>query len=69
MTYTSDYPHTGSTALIEENERLRSELRAIELAVDGLNTKGFMQKAETQGALDRIKAHCRAALSPKESVT
>lgn len=45
-----------------EVERLRSQLRAIELAVDGLNTKAFKQKPETQAVLDRIKATAREAL-------
>lgn len=44
---------------------LRAQVRAIELTVDGLNTRAFKQKPETQGALDRIKAHCRAALEQK----
>ncbi len=48
--------------LIAAAPQMREKLRAIELAVDGLNTKGYQQKSETQGALDRIKAHCRAAL-------
>ena len=37
-------------------------IRAIELNVDGLNTKGFQQRKETQAALDRIKVLCRQAL-------
>lgn len=41
---------------------LLETLRAIELTVDGLNTKAFKQKPETQAALDRIKKHCRDAL-------
>lgn len=38
-------------------------IRAIELNVDGLNTKGFQQRKETQAALDRIKGLCRSAFS------
>ena len=45
-----------------EVEQLRKAVRAIELAVDGLNTKGFTQKPETQKALDYIKSRCRDAL-------
>lgn len=41
----------------------RDDIRAIELAVDGLNTRGFQQRPETQAALDRIKARCRTALT------
>lgn len=46
----------------EEVLRLRSKLRAIELAVDGLNTKAFRQKPETQAVLNRIKATAREGL-------
>ena len=45
----------------EELARLRAQFRAIELAVDGLNTKAFKQKPETQAVLDRIKATAREA--------
>ena len=47
----------------EEIERLRGVIRAIELSIDGLNTKAFTQKPETQKTLDYIKSRCRAALS------
>ena len=42
--------------------RLRASLRAIELRVDGLNTRAFRHKTATQAVLDAIKAHCHAAL-------
>jgi hypothetical protein len=42
---------------------LLKTIRAIELRVDGLNTRGRPQKKETQMALDDIKARCRAALT------
>lgn len=41
---------------------LLAHVRAIELAVDGLNTKGYKQQKNTQAVLDRIKSHCREAL-------
>lgn len=41
-------------------------LRAIELRVDGLNTRAFQQKPETQAALDAIKAMCRAQIAKVE---
>lgn len=50
---------------ISREATLVARIRAIELTVDGLNTKGFQQKAETQSALDRIKAHCRDAINSK----
>lgn len=41
---------------------LEHKVRTIELCVDGLNTKGYQQKKNTQLALDNIKKHCREAL-------
>lgn len=57
--------HKGPSLLqsARENAELRGWLRAVELRVDGLNTKAYRQKPETQAALDDIKAHCRAALA------
>jgi hypothetical protein len=46
----------------DEADHLRGVIRAIELNVDGLETKAFKQKPETQAALDRIKKLCREAL-------
>jgi hypothetical protein len=46
-----------------EMERMEAALRAIELRVDGLNTRGYQQKKHTQDALDAIKAHCRDMLA------
>ncbi len=43
-------------------EQAEHTLRAIELTVDGLNTRAFKQKPETQAALDRIKEHCRETI-------
>jgi hypothetical protein len=54
--------HTGYSA-----EQLLAAIRTIELNVDGLNTRGFQQKSETQAALDRIKRICREALREKTS--
>lgn len=45
----------------------KEALRAIELAVDGLNTKGYQQQKNTQSALDRIKGHARAILAKLEA--
>lgn len=42
---------------------LEAALRAIELKIDGLNTKGYKQQKNTQAALDRIKEICRALLA------
>jgi hypothetical protein len=53
----------------EAFEAMRTALRAIELAVDGLNTRAFQQKPETQATLDRIKSHSRAALRLAEEGT
>lgn len=65
-TYNPAWDHDLLSAL-RGVEAARRKLRAIELCVDGLNTKAFKQKPDTQAALDAIKAHCRAALS--EEVT
>lgn len=46
-----------------ENAGLRHRIRSIELAIDGLNKKGFTPRPAEKEALERIKAHCRAALS------
>ncbi len=46
----------------KEIQRLRDLIRAVELSVDGLNTKAYQQKPETQKALDYIKSCCREAL-------
>ncbi len=48
---------------VEYVRGLESALRSIELDVDGLNTKGYKQQKNTQAALDRIKAKCRAGLN------
>lgn len=47
-----------------ERDAALADIRAIELAIDGLNTKAFTQKPQTQAALDRIKARCRSAINP-----
>jgi flagellar biosynthesis/type III secretory pathway protein FliH len=49
-----------------QRERDAGVFRAIELTVDGLNTRAFQQKPETQAALDRIKAHCREAIRQQD---
>ena len=43
----------------------KHSIRTIELCVDGLNTKGYPQKKNTQAALDNIKRHARAFLEGK----
>jgi hypothetical protein len=53
-------------ALAAQRERDAGVFRAIELTVDGLNTRAFQQKPETQAALDRIKAHCREAIRQQD---
>jgi len=37
---------------------ITKKIRAIELRIDSLNSRGFKQKKETQEALDAIKQHC-----------
>jgi flagellar biosynthesis/type III secretory pathway protein FliH len=49
-----------------QRKRDAGVFRAIELTVDGLNTRAFQQKPETQAALDRIKAHCREAIRQQD---
>ena len=44
-------------------EAMRDALRSIELRIDSLNTRAFLQKPETQAALDAVKNHTRAVLS------
>jgi hypothetical protein len=53
-------------ALAAQRERDAGVFRAIELTIDGLNTRAFQQKPETQAALDRIKAHCREAIRQQD---
>ena len=50
---------------VETRRDLVAAIRAIELNVDGLNTKGFRQRPETQLALDRIKEICRKAIGSR----
>ena len=45
-----------------EAARLRHTIRTMELKVDGLNTRGYTQRKNTQAALDAIKALACEAL-------
>lgn len=58
-----DLAHKQTREFADRIARLQKEIRAIELAVDGLNIKGFTPRPAEKAALERIKAHCRAALS------
>jgi hypothetical protein len=61
-----EYEFVARAVAAESRVRaLEDALRAVELCVDGLNTKAFRQKPETQTVLDRIKRHCHAALGAK----
>ncbi len=61
------YPERQANArLIAAAPEMLDALRAIELAVDGLNTKGYPQQKNTQAALNRIKGHARALLAKIE---
>ena len=69
--YERNRPHGGHLWVDQaELARLRVQvaaliaaMRSIELDVDGLNTRSYAQKPNTQAALDRIKTKAREILA------